>query len=77
MQFVPEDGVYVYFRYDEKQTIMVVMNTAKEERKIKINRYNERTGAFKNYTDVVTKTKGALTDFNLGSYKTVVYELNP
>jgi glycosidase len=77
MQFVPEDGVYVYFRYDEKQTIMVVMNTAKEDRNIKISKYSERTGAFKNYTDVVTKTKGALTDFTLGSYKTVVYELQP
>ena len=32
MQFVPQDGVYVYFRYDDKQTIMVVMNTAKENK---------------------------------------------
>ena len=23
MQYVPQDGVYVYFRYDDKQTIMV------------------------------------------------------
>jgi glycosidase len=32
MQFAPEDGIYVYFRYDEKQTVMVVMNTSKEEK---------------------------------------------
>ena len=34
MQYVPQDGVYVYFRYDDKQTIMVVMNTAKENKTI-------------------------------------------
>lgn len=58
MQFFPEDGVYVYFRYDSKQTIMVVMNTSKEEKKVVIDKYNERTNGFKNYTDVITKSKG-------------------
>ncbi len=36
MQFVPEDGVYVYFRYDNNQTVMVVMNTAKDQKNISI-----------------------------------------
>ena len=75
MQFLPEDGVYVYFRYDKDQTIMVVMNTAKEEKKIAVNRFAERTDGFTNYKDVLTKATGKLADFNLGSYKTVVYEL--
>lgn len=75
MQYVPVDGVYAYFRYDAKQTIMVVMNTAKEEKKITISDYAERTGGFTNYTNVVTKERGALNDFSLGSYKAVVLEL--
>ncbi len=75
MQFLPEDGVYVYFRYNDRQTIMVVMNTAKEEKKITLNKYTERTNGFTQYKDVITKGSGNLTDFNLGSYKTVVYEL--
>ena len=33
MQFVPDNGVYVYFRYTDKQTVMIVLNTSKEERK--------------------------------------------
>ena len=28
MQYVPQDGLYVYFRYDAKQTIMCVMNAS-------------------------------------------------
>lgn len=75
MQFFPVDGIYVYFRYTNKQTIMVVMNTSKEEKTVKLGRYAERTSGFTQYKDVITKATGALGEFKLGSYKTVVYEL--
>lgn len=75
MQYFPEDGIYTYFRYNDKQTIMVVMNTSKEEKVIKPSKYAERTAGFTQYKDVLTKSTGALSEFKLGSYKTVVYEL--
>ncbi|MEO8771596.1 MAG: alpha-amylase family glycosyl hydrolase [Ferruginibacter sp.] len=75
MQYFPVDGVYVYFRYNEKQTVMVVMNTSKTEQKITLDKYSERTNGFTKYKDVITKSTGPLIEFNLGSYKTVVYEL--
>jgi glycosidase len=75
MQYVPVDGVYVYFRYDGKQTVMIAMNTAKTEKTIVVSDYAERTGGFSNFINVVTKEKGALKDFSLGSYQTVVLEL--
>lgn len=75
MQFVPEDGVYVYFRYSHNQTIMVAMNTAKEEKQVKLDRFAEMTNGFTQYRDVINQSTGKLTDFSLGSYKTVVYEL--
>ncbi|HPH92713.1 MAG TPA: alpha-amylase family glycosyl hydrolase [Ferruginibacter sp.] len=76
MQFVPVDGVYVYFRYDGKQTVMVVMNTAKTEKTVSIKDYAERTDGFTIFTNVVTKEKGPFMDFSLGSYQTVVLELS-
>jgi glycosidase len=54
MQYVPEDGVYTYFRYDDKQTIMVVMNTANDEKTLSPQRFMERIKNFskaKNITD--------------------------
>ena len=75
MHFLPVNGVYVYFRYNKDQTIMVVMNTSKEEKTISIDKYAERTEGFTQYKDVLTKATGKLADFQLGSYKTVVYEL--
>ena len=77
MQYLPDDdGVYVYFRYDNKQTIMVVMNTAKSEKKIKFSKYAERTEGFSHYTDILTGKKSATGDFSIGSYKAVVLELS-
>ncbi len=54
MQYVPQDGVYVYFRYDEKQTIMCVMNTDEKEHSISFDDYNERTQGFTKATDIIT-----------------------
>ena len=75
MQFIPVDGVYVYFRYDNEQTVMIAMNTSKDEKQIKLTRFAERTVGFSQYKDVLTKATGRLADFSLGSYKTAVYEL--
>ncbi|HQW82998.1 MAG TPA: alpha-amylase family glycosyl hydrolase [Ferruginibacter sp.] len=75
MQYLPDDGLYVYFRYNTDQTIMVVMNTAKTDKKLSIGNYAERAGEFTKFKNVITKETGALTNFTIGSYKTVVYEL--
>ena len=75
MQFVPEDGVYVYFRYDARQTVMVVMNTSKTDKTISFDKYAERTSGFTKYMDVITKENKAMREFSIGSYKAVVLEL--
>jgi len=75
MQFVPEDGVYVYFRYDDKQTVMVIMNTAKENKSITLKRFEERTKGFSKMKNIITGVVSDLKDFNLDSYKSSVLEL--
>jgi glycosidase len=54
MQYVPEDGVYVYFRYDAKQTVMCVMNTNDTTKNIETARFEERLKGFSSGRDVVT-----------------------
>lgn len=75
MQFLPEDGVYVYFRYDEKQTVMVVINTAKEKKTIKPDRFVERTKGFSQVKNIFTGTVSPLAEMTLDSYNSAVYEL--
>jgi hypothetical protein len=54
MQYVPVDGVYVYFRYDDKQTVMCVMNTNDQSSTIDLSRFKERIKDFTKAYDVAT-----------------------
>lgn len=54
MQFVPEDGVYVYFRYDARQTVMVVMNQNEKGMDLMNARFAERLEGFGKMKDIVT-----------------------
>jgi neopullulanase len=54
MQYVPEKGLYVYFRYDTRQTVLCAMNTGKKEAVLDINRFRERTEGFSQGVDVLS-----------------------
>ena len=54
MQYLPVNGVYVYFRYDEKQTVMCVMNTSDKSATIDLSKYAERMKGFTKAYDVAT-----------------------
>lgn len=53
-QYLPNEGLYVYFRYDNNQTVMCVMNTSKQERKVDFSDYEERTNGFSGGKEVVS-----------------------
>lgn len=65
MQYVPVDAVYTYFRYDNNQTVMVVMNTSADERTIDPKRFAERINGFRSAKNVVTNQLSELQ----GSWK--------
>ena len=75
MQFAPREGEYVYFRYDDTQTIMVVLNTAKEAKTIDMNIYKERTNGFSKMKNVLTGVVNNLNNFSLDSMENGVWEL--
>lgn len=62
MQFVPEDGVYVYFRYDAQQTVMCVMNTKAAGKNLHLNRFSERLSPFTKGIDIPTGEQYSLRD---------------
>lgn len=62
MQYVPEDGVYVYFRYDAKQTVMCIMNPNDKEMELATARFEERLKGFTRARDVITGQIIAIED---------------
>lgn len=76
MHYVPVDGLYVYFRYDENQTIMCVMNTSTTEKEIDLQKYDERTADFTSARNVITEEKfNASTKTTIPAMKMWILEL--
>jgi len=76
MQFVPENGVYVYFRYDANQTVMCIMNTNEFPVTIPLDRFKERMNGFKKAYDVATGNTFNLENMmTLGGSYLLVLEL--
>ncbi|MEO6290920.1 MAG: alpha-amylase family glycosyl hydrolase, partial [Ginsengibacter sp.] len=75
MQYIPQNGLYVYFRYDNDQTIMVVTNTDNNPVNAELSRFSQRTGGFSKKKDVFTSEVTGLTDFTIDAKGSGVYEL--
>ncbi len=55
MQYVPENGVYVFFRYDAAKTVMVVCNSNDKAIELETGRFKERTQWFSRAKNIVTE----------------------
>ena len=76
MQYVPADGLYVYFRYDDKQTVMVAVNTGKADAAVDFNKYAERTTGFIKAKNVLTgEAISTSSATNIAAGQTLVLEL--
>lgn len=77
MQYIPEDGVYVYFRYDSQKTVMVVYNSNEKEKSITTERYAERINGALKARNVITDDAVELSKLSVPAKATLVLELIP
>jgi glycosidase len=75
MQFIVRNGVYIYFRYDPKQTVMVITNTGDKSFKPDWNIYSERTGAFSKIKNIQTGQVQGLNGFEIQPKESFVFEM--
>jgi glycosidase len=52
--YVPDNNAYVYFRYNEKETVMVIINNNSEKQSLKTNRFLESIQNLKSGKDVLS-----------------------
>lgn len=75
--YIPENNVYVYFRYNDKETVMVVINNAAETKTFKTNRFQENIKNFKSGKDVLTgKAVDLKNEISLDGKSVLILELN-
>jgi glycosidase len=52
--YVPDNNVYVYFRYNEKETVMVIINNNSDKQTLKTNRFKESIQNLKSGKEVLS-----------------------
>jgi len=62
MHFAPEEGTYVYFRYNNTDKVMVILNKNRTKKELKLDRFEEMLTGTTYGTDVLTGKTFELTN---------------
>jgi neopullulanase len=74
--YVPENNVYVYFRYNDKQSVMVVINNSSKPQTFKTARFGESIGSYKMGKDVLEgKSVNLQNDITMEPKSVLILEL--
>lgn len=79
-QYVPEDGIYVYFRYTDPEnaskSVMVIVNTEDKAKELKTGRFAERLKGISSATNVISgENINPITTITVPGKSSLVLEL--
>ena len=76
MQYIPQKGIYVYFRYDAAKTVMIAYNSDTTKQTLKTDRFNERIAGFTGAVNIESKeVLNSIQSFDIPAKTTLVLEL--
>ncbi|MBL4568220.1 MAG: glycoside hydrolase family 13 protein [Flavobacteriaceae bacterium] len=77
MQYLPENNVYVYFRYTTSQKVMVVINNNPNAQEFDLNRFSEMIQNSKTGKEIITnKTIDLTVNLKIEGKTSMIIELN-
>lgn len=78
MQYVPQDDLYVYFRYNNnpKGSVMVIVNNTEKEKNLNTDRFVERTAGISSARNVISGESISIKEIKVPAKTTLVLELN-
>lgn len=75
--FSPERNVYVYFRYNDEEKVMVVINSSDKEQTIEMNRFQEMVPSSFTAKDVIKDTTVQIKDLlTIPAKSSLILEIN-
>jgi glycosidase len=76
-QFIPDNGLYIYLRYSDRESVMVILNNSdKETRTVTRDRYFEAMNGFTHGYEVITGTEIIdLASFKIAPKTAMIIEL--
>ena len=51
---MPQNNVYVYFRYNENESVMIILNANPEKQTFKLDRFAESLNGFTSGKDIIS-----------------------
>ncbi|MEZ4788272.1 MAG: glycoside hydrolase family 13 protein [Flavobacterium haoranii] len=74
--YIPENNVYVYFRHNDTESVMVVLNNSLDNQKIKLNRFQENLNGFTSGKDILSaKTIDLKEELSIEGKSSLILEL--
>ncbi len=75
--YIPEDGIYVYFRTYGNEKVMVILNNNSEAKTLPVSRFQEDLKNFSTGNDILTHAQVILTDITLSPKSATILKLVP
>jgi len=77
MQFIPQNNVYVYFRYSDDEKVMVIINNNSKAQEIDLKRFEEMIKDIKTGKDIISgKTISLENKLTIEGKTSMIIELN-
>lgn len=73
--FIPENNMYVYFRYDDENLVMVILNNSESLRKLDIEKYSEILDDITTGKNIFDNKKYNLNDLQIPANSSMVLEI--
>ena len=74
--FIPQENVYVYFRHNEEETVMVILNGSDEARSLQTERFREILEDYSTGKDIITEEEYHINQpINLKPLNALILEL--
>ena len=76
MHYLPDNNVYVYFRYNDTESVMVVVNNSKDKQTLKLDRFQESLGSYSSGNDVISGSNFELkSELSIDGKSSLILEL--
>ncbi|CAI8864153.1 glycoside hydrolase family 13 protein [Chryseobacterium sp. IT-36CA2] len=74
--FVPQDGVFVYFRYNDRESVMVVINNNEKDQTLDLKRFAESLNGFTKGKEIISGKEISLQNsMNISAKTPLIIEL--
>ena len=76
MHYLPDNNVYVYFRYNDTESVMVVVNNSKDKQTLKLDRFKESLAPYSSGKDIISDTNFDLkSELSIEGKSSLILEL--